>query len=103
MALACSEEYVVVTNLEGGLAVADDRCIEIEEVSKQIVTESTKIGPSDGILGGTAITGFIDIEKLIKRNCETPKVIFLEKKLPFSFLFLSLDTASERSAKNKQP
>jgi len=77
--------------------LAEDKFIEVEEVSKQIITESTKIGSSDGILGGIAITGFIDVEKLIKRHGKMPKVIFLEKKLPFSLLFLSLDTASGKN------
>ncbi|TCL67394.1 hypothetical protein EDC14_101483 [Hydrogenispora ethanolica] len=39
-----------------------------------------------GKLPGTAITGFIDVEKFVTLNHQT---FFLEKKLPFQILIIS--------------
>jgi hypothetical protein len=68
--------------------------VEIEEVSEKIISNIIDIPCSDGIHGGFAITGFIDVEKLIKiykHEC-CSNVLFLEKKLPFSIVVLTLDT-----------
>ncbi|MDP4144194.1 MAG: hypothetical protein Q8936_06865 [Bacillota bacterium] len=71
--------------------------VEVEEIDKRIISDVTDICPTDGITGGVAITGFIDVEKLIhiKKGCHGKKTIFLEKKLPFSYLMVSLDPSEE--------
>jgi hypothetical protein len=73
--------------------MVDNKPVVVEEISKQIIVDQANILPANGLLGGTALTGFIDIEKLIHiKNCEKPLTLFLEKKLPFSVVVLSLDT-----------
>jgi len=68
--------------------------VVVEEISKEIISNVIDIPCSEGIHGGFAITGFIDVEKLIKINKHEccSKVLFLEKKLPFSVVVLTLDT-----------
>jgi hypothetical protein len=69
----------------------------IEEVSKDIITNKTSIPATDGVLGGVAVTGFVDVEKLIHiyAPAKKQKTIFLEKKLPFSYVVLALEPPIE--------
>ena len=54
-------------------------------------------GPVDGgdILGGLAITGFVEVEKTLSftNSAGAARTVFLEKKLPFQILLLDLDPA----------
>ncbi|MGB9840357.1 hypothetical protein [Thermovenabulum sp.] len=70
--------------------------VVVEEVSKQIIENATTIPCSEGMLGKIAVTGFIDVEKLIKVCGYKTKFYFLEKKLPFSYVLLNLDPVRER-------
>ncbi|KYO66664.1 hypothetical protein [Thermovenabulum gondwanense] len=72
------------------------KTVVVEEVSKQIIENATPIPCSEGILGGVAVTGFIDVEKIIKICGYKTKFFFLEKKLPFSYVLLNLDPLRER-------
>jgi hypothetical protein len=71
--------------------------VYVEDISKDILYKSVEIPASDGILGGVAVTGFVDVEKLIHIYvpCYDKKTLFLEKKLPFSYLILSLDPPAD--------
>jgi len=73
------------------------KLIDVEEIGIRIVIEPATVLPTDGILGGTVLTGFIDVEKLIHiKKCGKPvKTLFLEKKLPFSIVILSIDTSEK--------
>jgi hypothetical protein len=56
-------------------------------VTEPIVKITSKDQPFKvGNLPGTAITGFIDVEKFVTLNKQT---FFLEKKLPFQILIIS--------------
>lgn len=72
------------------------KTVVVEEVNKQIIKNATTIPCSEGELGGIAVTGFIDVEKLIKVCGYKTKFYFLEKKLPFSYVLLNLDPVRER-------
>ncbi|MGE6618780.1 hypothetical protein [Bacillus mycoides] len=74
--------------------------IHVDQINTEIECESCII-PKDeqaGIQGGIALTGFIDVEKIItvKYNHHKKK-LFLEKKLPFQIVILNL------SAKHTEP
>lgn len=52
--------------------------------------------PGGDILGGLAITGFVEVEKTLSFQNTTfnrPRTIFLEKKLPFQIFILDIDPA----------
>lgn len=62
----------------------DGKDNRIIDSSVKIVSEDQKF--SVGRLPGTAITGFIDVEKFLAFDKQT---FFLEKKLPFQILIIS--------------
>ncbi len=77
--------------------------VHVDEIATKIECESCCI-PKDkdaGIHGGIALTGFIDVEKLItvKYNHKKEK-LFLEKKLPFQIVVLNVGTQHENDQKN---
>lgn len=72
--------------IKEGLFIADTR-IEIETSCEQIPQTS-------GVDGGIICTGFIDVEKILKRvkhHCGQPVTshFFLEKKLPFQVVLIA--------------
>jgi hypothetical protein len=70
--------------------------------SPDIVSEVQTIpaNPAIALLGGFALTGFIDIEKEIffRDSANVLHTFFLEKKLPFQVLVLDVDPTEEESA-----
>ncbi|MDP4143364.1 MAG: hypothetical protein Q8936_02610 [Bacillota bacterium] len=76
-----------------------EKDVEVKEISTKIVTDQQnciKVMDGEGNLvvkGGTAITGFLDIEKLITIE---DTVLFLEKKYPFGIVILAIDTDPEK-------
>nr|WP_172688947.1 hypothetical protein [Bacillus thuringiensis] len=67
--------------------------IEVEQIETKIECESCCISPGEhtGISGGVALTGFIDVEKIITvKNNGCKEKLFLEKKLPFQIVILNL-------------
>lgn len=75
-----------------GLFIADTRT-EIETACEQIPK-------TRGVDGGIICTGFIDVEKILKRvrnRCGQPEVshFFLEKKLPFQVVFIAFADEDE--------
>lgn len=76
--------------------------VVVEEIGRDIISDTTDIKRTDGILGGINITGFIDVEKLITiySGCYKYKTLFLEKKLPFSIVILSLDPPEDHKKPN---
>jgi hypothetical protein len=62
----------------------DNNDNKLSEASVKIISEDQKF--TIGKLPGTAITGFIDVEKFITLDKHT---FFLEKKLPFQILIIS--------------
>nr|WP_172688944.1 hypothetical protein [Bacillus thuringiensis] len=80
--------------------------IEVEQIDTTIECESCCI-PVDqnaGIYGGIALTGFIDVEKIITvKNNGCKEKLFLEKKLPFQLVVLHLGKQQDSGqAKPKQ-
>ncbi|OUB21154.1 hypothetical protein BK739_01780 [Bacillus thuringiensis serovar pirenaica] len=75
--------------------------IEVEQIDTKIECESCCISPGEhtGISGGVALTGFIDVEKIItvKHNGCKEK-LFLEKKLPFQIVILNLGKQSDTAS-----
>ena len=65
----------------------------VDEISTKIISQYEKIPCEQGLPGGFAVTGFIDVEKLISIKSYQGEVenFFLEKKFPFSILVLKLD------------
>jgi hypothetical protein len=72
--------------------------VEIEQVKTEVTTDVVRIPCTDGITGGFALTGFIDIEDIIKiKKCPwNEKTLFLEKKLPFSVVVIGLETGKDK-------
>lgn len=65
--------------------------VRVREIGKQVITDCETIPATNGICGGVVCTGFIDVEKIIFPGyCKPP--VFLEKKLPFQILLLTLDS-----------
>ncbi len=66
--------------------------IQVISVDKKIISKHEHLGD-----GSKVLTGFIDIEKLIKikNECGESRVIFLEKILPYQILELELETCEE--------
>jgi hypothetical protein len=61
--------------------------------SPTVVCTSCILPTTDLIAGGFALTGFIDVEKVITitPTPTPPQVLFLEKKLPFQILVMGID------------
>ncbi|WP_312469771.1 hypothetical protein [Neobacillus sp.] len=68
--------------------------IKVTTVGQMIITENIEIPKSETVLGGTVLTGFVDIEKLIRVKDKRNRIFFLEKILPFQVLELELDNES---------
>ncbi|HBE76856.1 MAG TPA: hypothetical protein DDW65_03620 [Firmicutes bacterium] len=62
----------------------DNKENKFTEASVKIISEDQKF--CVGKFPGTAITGFIDVEKFVTLNKHT---FFLEKKLPFQILIIA--------------
>ena len=62
----------------------DKKDDKIAETTIKIISEDQKF--TVGKLPGTAITGFIDVEKFVTLDKQT---FFIEKKLPFQILIIS--------------
>jgi hypothetical protein len=77
--------------------------VTVDQLREKLSTDITRICPTDGINGGFALTGFIDVEDIIKIKCSPwdEKTLFLEKKLPFSIVVFSLDTQKEKDKGDK--
>ncbi|MFF0825539.1 hypothetical protein ACFYU8_08085 [Brevibacillus sp. NPDC003359] len=67
--------------------------VKVVPIETKIIAKSSIISPCDTVGEGVVLTGFIDVEKLIKirDKCEGERVIFLEKKLPFQILIVELE------------
>lgn len=66
----------------------------IAETQIDIETSCQQVPKTRGVDGGIICTGFIDVEKILKRvkvNCGVPETshFFLEKKLPFQVVFIA--------------
>ncbi|AMR06126.1 hypothetical protein BK742_17195 [Bacillus thuringiensis serovar pingluonsis] len=75
--------------------------IEVEQIETKIECESCCISPGEhtGISGGVALTGFIDVEKIITvKNNGCKEKLFLEKKLPFQIVILNLGRQNDNAS-----
>ncbi len=66
--------------------------VQVISVDKKIISKHEHLGD-----GSKVLTGFIDIEKIIKvkNECGDSRVIFLEKILPYQILELELEFCEE--------
>ncbi len=64
-----------------------------------IKSDCHEIPATEGIEGGVVCTGFIDVEKILRRiTCHGDVThYFLEKKLPFQILLIAFEKGDERS------
>lgn len=73
----------------------DSGNVKVIPVETKITVDATTVPSTDSVRDGVALTGFIDVEKLIeiKDDChgDDDKTLFLEKKLPFQVLILELE------------
>lgn len=63
-----------------------DGDMRIRDFRLDVVSNAQEIPRSPGLNGGVAITGFVDVEKLISVG---HRKFFIEKKLPFQIVILS--------------
>ncbi len=72
--------------------------VHVLPIDEKIISDMAIISSEDASLSGSALTGFLDIEKLIEVNsCDgfCKKTYFLEKIVPFQVLQLDVTPCEE--------